>query len=546
MNRDLLPSAVDPTVFDEAFLRQLERLMLVTRTAVHGGMKGVRRSVKRGQSVEFTDYRNYIARRRPARARLEPLRAAREAVHQAVHRGGGRQRPHPARCVGVDGRRHAGQAPLRQARRGRPGVRRPRLVRPRQHGRAPGSSRAALPARARHGRASSRCWPTCPASSRARADRPRRRVPPLRRAADPARTADADQRPVRRERGARDQRACRHALRSRRAAHAVAMTSSTRRSRATCAWSTARRAMRSTSPPICTRSTRTRLDWPRGRRASTRSPASAASRTCPRRPPCRWRPRFCRASAPARRGGLGPGKAISRVGFLAPLALIGLVSVPLIVAFYMLRLRRPERPVSSTYLWQQLVRDVEANAPWQRLRRSLLLLLQLLLAVAARLRRGAAVQRAPRRPGARPGAGHRRVRQHVVHRRISRPADRRQARRDSSRWRNVPSDGRVSVVAAGETARVVANEATDRGRIARAIESIEASTSASDLTDALKLAGELAERARGAEILVVTDDAGSTVPEVVARGAGARPDRRPRTRQPGHRRAGGACRPVRA
>ena len=56
---DLLPSAVDPTVFDEAFLRQLERLMLLTRKAVHGGMKGVRRSVKRGQSVEFTDYRDY-------------------------------------------------------------------------------------------------------------------------------------------------------------------------------------------------------------------------------------------------------------------------------------------------------------------------------------------------------------------------------------------------------------------------------------------------------------------------------------------------------
>ena len=59
LNREMLPSAVDPTVFDEAFLRQLERLMLVTRKSVHGGMKGVRRSVKRGQSVEFTDYRNY-------------------------------------------------------------------------------------------------------------------------------------------------------------------------------------------------------------------------------------------------------------------------------------------------------------------------------------------------------------------------------------------------------------------------------------------------------------------------------------------------------
>ena len=56
---DLLPSAVDSTVFDEAFLRQLERLMLVTRKAVRGGMKGVRRSSKRGVSVEFADYRDY-------------------------------------------------------------------------------------------------------------------------------------------------------------------------------------------------------------------------------------------------------------------------------------------------------------------------------------------------------------------------------------------------------------------------------------------------------------------------------------------------------
>jgi uncharacterized protein (DUF58 family) len=57
--RQFLPSPVDPTVFDEAFLRQLERLMLVGRTAVAGGIKGVRRSSKRGQSVEFADYRNY-------------------------------------------------------------------------------------------------------------------------------------------------------------------------------------------------------------------------------------------------------------------------------------------------------------------------------------------------------------------------------------------------------------------------------------------------------------------------------------------------------
>jgi uncharacterized protein (DUF58 family) len=54
-----LPSEVDPTVFDESFLRQLERLLLLMRSPVRGGLKGGRRSVKRGQSVEFADYRDY-------------------------------------------------------------------------------------------------------------------------------------------------------------------------------------------------------------------------------------------------------------------------------------------------------------------------------------------------------------------------------------------------------------------------------------------------------------------------------------------------------
>src|SRR5215203_229141 len=62
-----------------------------------------------------------------------------------------------------------------------------------------------------------------------------------------------------------------------------------------------------------------------------------------------------------------------------PLALLGLLFLPVVVAMYLLKLRRDEAVVPSTLLWRQLVADVEANAPWQRLRRSLLLLLQLLL-----------------------------------------------------------------------------------------------------------------------------------------------------------------------
>lgn len=69
-------------------------------------------------------------------------------------------------------------------------------------------------------------------------------------------------------------------------------------------------------------------------------------------------------------------------GFLAP-AFFGLAALTIpIFLLYMLRLRRTEMPISSTFLWQQLVRDREANAPWQRLRPHPLMLLQLLILAA--------------------------------------------------------------------------------------------------------------------------------------------------------------------
>jgi Ca-activated chloride channel family protein len=67
------------------------------------------------------------------------------------------------------------------------------------------------------------------------------------------------------------------------------------------------------------------------------------------------------------------------MGFLTPLALaFAALSIPIVI-MYMLKLRRRDVLVSSTLLWQRLLRDREANAPWQRLRRNLLLLLQLLI-----------------------------------------------------------------------------------------------------------------------------------------------------------------------
>lgn len=47
-------------ILDPPFLKKLERLSLVTKRPFAGQMKGEKRSVKRGTSVEFADYREYL------------------------------------------------------------------------------------------------------------------------------------------------------------------------------------------------------------------------------------------------------------------------------------------------------------------------------------------------------------------------------------------------------------------------------------------------------------------------------------------------------
>ncbi|MFU8771095.1 MAG: DUF58 domain-containing protein [Anaerolineales bacterium] len=47
------------TLFDETFLRKLERLAIMSRRSMSGQLQGERRSTKRGQSVEFADFRPY-------------------------------------------------------------------------------------------------------------------------------------------------------------------------------------------------------------------------------------------------------------------------------------------------------------------------------------------------------------------------------------------------------------------------------------------------------------------------------------------------------
>ena len=54
------PPAKPGTLLDPTFMARLDQLDVMSRKLLAGKMKGERRSKRRGQSVEFADYRNYV------------------------------------------------------------------------------------------------------------------------------------------------------------------------------------------------------------------------------------------------------------------------------------------------------------------------------------------------------------------------------------------------------------------------------------------------------------------------------------------------------
>src|SRR5436305_5664397 len=69
--------------------------------------------------------------------------------------------------------------------------------------------------------------------------------------------------------------------------------------------------------------------------------------------------------------------------FLAPAAFLFALTIPVVIVFYLLKRKRVIRLVPSTLLWQKFLAETQASAPFQKLRKNWLLVLQIILLTLA-------------------------------------------------------------------------------------------------------------------------------------------------------------------
>ena len=192
------------------------------------------------------------------------------------------------------------------------------------------------------------------------------------------------------------------------------------------------------------------------------------------------------------------------MNFLAPLAFWFALLLPVIVLFYLLKRRRVLHVVPSTLLWERFLAENQANAPFQKLRRNWLLVLQLLLLILVIL----ALARPYFVGEVRSGGLHVLIMDASASMQSEdvSPSRFEQARSKALEWIQGMKDETQIVVleAAGQT-QVKQSPTSEKTAVVRALKSISVTDGPTEMKEALKLAKTLVKDRANAEVHLFSD-----------------------------------------
>ena len=199
--------------------------------------------------------------------------------------------------------------------------------------------------------------------------------------------------------------------------------------------------------------------------------------------------------------------------FLAPLAFAFAAAIPVVIVFYLLKRKRVVKLVSSTLLWQKFLSETQASAPFQKLRKNWLLILQIILLTLAVL----ALTRPYFSTTAKPAQ--RRViildASASMQATDESPSRFEKARVEALKWVDSLKDtDEMVVVLAGATTEVKQSATSEKAALRRALQSCTCSDGPTRLVPALKMAESLVrdlDPRTGPEIHLFSDGA---VPEL--------------------------------
>ena len=192
------------------------------------------------------------------------------------------------------------------------------------------------------------------------------------------------------------------------------------------------------------------------------------------------------------------------MSFLNPWALFWILATGPVILMYFLKLKRKKLPVSSTWLWTRSIQDIRVNAPFQKLRSSLLLLLQILLILIAAFALADPIGRTT------PPEEKRWV--FLIDRSASMQAKdvkpSRLAKAKETAKELLKSCGprdEVMVVAFSNRAQVMTPLTADRGAVERAIDAVEPADTVTRIQEAFRIAASAVQPYKSRSIIILSD-----------------------------------------